>query len=149
MKTTFPIGVFGIIRDDEGRILLCLRNDYALRNLPGGGVESGESPWQAMIREVKEETGLDVEITKLVGVYTKSNKDDVVFSFECKVISWEITLNEEAQEIKYFAFQDFPKNTVPKQVERVKDFLESKSDTAIMKIQTSPSSIDLVKEGKL
>lgn len=87
MKTTFPIGVFGIIRDDEGRILLCLRNDYALRNLPGGGVESGESPWQAMIREVKEETGLDVEITKLVGVYTKSNKDDVVFSFECKVVS--------------------------------------------------------------
>ena len=40
MKAMFPLGVFGIIRDNDGRILLCLRNDYNLRNLPGGGVET-------------------------------------------------------------------------------------------------------------
>ncbi len=102
-----------------------------------------------MVREAKEETGLDIEILRLAGVYTKSNKDDVVFSFECKVIGGEIVLNDEAQEIRYFAFQDLPKNTVPKQVERIKDLLQNTSDKPVMKIQTSLSAIDLVKEGKL
>ena len=56
MKSTFTIGVFGIIRDEQNRVLLCLRNDYDLWNLPGGTLEQGESPWQGVIREVKEET---------------------------------------------------------------------------------------------
>lgn len=46
MKQTFTIGVFGIIRDEQDRVLLVLRNDYDLWNLPGGGLENGEAPWQ-------------------------------------------------------------------------------------------------------
>lgn len=148
MKQSFTIGVFGIIRDRENRILLCLRNDYDLWNLPGGGLEKGETPWQGVIREVKEETGLDVEIIQLAGIYSKPEKDEIIFSFECKVIGGKITLNEEARDIQYFSFSKIPKNTSLHQVERIQDLLENK-DGILLKVQTGKSSLELIKEGKL
>ncbi len=148
MKQTFTIGVFGIIRDDQDRVLLVLRNDYDLWNLPGGGLEKWESPREWVIREVKEETGLHVEIVKLAGVYSKPEQGDIVFSFECKIIGGEITLNEEAKDIQYFSLHDIPKNTSAKQVERIKDLFEQGNEV-IMKVQTGKSSIELIKEGKL
>jgi ADP-ribose pyrophosphatase YjhB (NUDIX family) len=148
MKQTFTIGVFGIIRDEDDRVLLFLRNDYDLWNLPGGALEKGEAPWQGVVREVKEETGYDVQVVRLAGVYSKPDKDEVVFSFECKIISGEATLNEEAKEIKYFSFNEIPKNTSQKQVKRIKDLLEN-GDELIMKIQTGKSSIEKINEKKL
>ncbi|MFH0780072.1 MAG: NUDIX domain-containing protein [Parcubacteria group bacterium] len=148
MKHTFTIGVFGIIRDELNRVLLVLRHDYDLWNLPGGGLEKGESPWHCVIREVKEETGYDVEVVKLAGVYSKPERDEVCFSFECKITGGALTLNEEAKEIKYFHVHEIPKNTSTKQVERIKHLLEGGNET-IMKIQTGKSSIELIAEGKL
>ncbi len=146
MQQEFKIGVFGIIKDNEDRVLLCLRNDYNVWNLPGGRLEKGESPWDGVIREVKEETGLDVEIIKLIGLYSKPNKDEIVFSFECKVLAGELTLNNEAKDIKYFSVNEIPENTVQKQIERIKDFFENK-DSVILKVQqTEKSTIDLLKE---
>jgi len=65
-----------VVIDDQGRILLIKRSDNQLWALPGGGHDVGESIEEAAIREVKEETGLNVEITGLVGVYT--NPDHVI-----------------------------------------------------------------------
>jgi 8-oxo-dGTP pyrophosphatase MutT (NUDIX family) len=59
-----------IVADEHGRILLVKRRDNTLWALPGGGHDIGESIEQTAIREVKEETGLDVEVTRLVGIYT-------------------------------------------------------------------------------
>lgn len=56
--------------DDRGRIALVHRKDNGLWALPGGGMELGESIEDCARREVKEETGLTVEITGLVGIYT-------------------------------------------------------------------------------
>ena len=148
MKSQFTIGVFGMVFDEQNRVLLCHRKDHDLWNLPGGALESGEAPWNGVRREVKEETGLDVEVTKLVGVYSKPEKDDMVFSFVCKIKGGQITLNDEADQIEYFEIDKLPTNTVPKQVERIKDFLET-SDEVTLKIQTGKSTIELLKEGKL
>lgn len=123
MRQRFIIGAFGIIKDEEGKILLVLRNDFNAWNLPGGAIEKGETPWQGVIREVKEETGLDVEVVRLIGIYTKTEKNHIVFSFECKVIGGHIRLNNEAKEIKYFSFNEIPKNTLIKHVERIHDYL--------------------------
>ncbi len=148
MKSKFTIGVFGIIFDDKKRVLLCHRRDYDLWNLPGGGLESYETPWGGLIREVKEETGLDVKVLKLIGVYSKPYKNEIVFAFICKRIKGNITLNEEADKIDYFAIVKLPSNTVPKQVERIKDAVAN-SELAVFKVQSGRSSIDLLKEGKL
>ena len=56
----FRFGAFALIFDDRDRVLLCLRDDLNIWNLPGGGVELGESPWEAVVREVEEETGLEL-----------------------------------------------------------------------------------------
>ncbi|MBI3633099.1 MAG: NUDIX domain-containing protein [Candidatus Vogelbacteria bacterium] len=137
-----------MIFDEQNRVLLCHRRDHDLWNLPGGALESGEVPWDGVKREVKEETGLDVEITKLAGVYSKPDKDDMVFSFVCKILGGEIALNDEADQIEYFAIEKLPSNTVPKQVERIKDALQN-THAAILKVQTGRSALELLKEGKL
>ena len=59
-----------VVTDDQDRIVLIRRRDNDLWALPGGGMELGESIVDAAVREVKEETGLDVEVTGLIGVYT-------------------------------------------------------------------------------
>ncbi|WP_091015030.1 NUDIX domain-containing protein [Paenibacillus amylolyticus] len=59
-----------IIRDHMGRVLLQKRSDYGDWGLPGGGMEPGERIEETMIREVKEETGLDVSSYKLASIYT-------------------------------------------------------------------------------
>ena len=148
MKGQFTIGIFGIIFDDKKRVLLCHRRDYDLWNLPGGTLENGESPWDGVKREIKEETGLDAEIEILAGVYSKPDKNEIVFSFICKVIGGKITLNDEADKIEYFEIDKLPPKISQKQVERIKDFIEN-PDKTIYKVQTGKSSIELIKEGKL
>lgn len=144
----FTIGVFGIITDNEGRVLLCHRRDHDLWNLPGGGVERGESPWDALVREIKEETGLEAEPVHLTGVYSKPDKNEVVLSFACQITGGKITLADEADRIEYFELGQIPKNTSPKQVERIKEYFSDKSKTKY-RVQTGPSSIDLIKQGKI
>lgn len=144
----FTVAVFGIITDEQGRVLLCHRRDYDLWNLPGGGVEVGENPWDAMIREIKEETGLDATPVHLTGVYSKPNKNEIVLSFACQVTGGEITLNDEADKIEYFKIEDVPKNTSQNQVDRVKEYLADKNKT-YFRAQTRPPSIQLIKEGKM
>ena len=148
MQQQFTIGIFGLIFDEQARILLCHRRDYDLWNLPGGGLEDGETPWNGLIREVKEETGLEVEIENLAGVYSKTDKNEIVFNFRCRVIGGELTLNDEADRLEYFSFNEIPSNTSPKQVERIKDVFQQKTGV-ILKEQTGKSSIDLMKEGSL
>jgi ADP-ribose pyrophosphatase YjhB (NUDIX family) len=55
----------------DGKVLLTRREDFQVWCLPGGHVEPGESLAQAAIREVLEETGLDVRLTRLVGLYSR------------------------------------------------------------------------------
>jgi len=148
MKPQFTIGTFGIIFDENKRVLLCHRRDYDLWNLPGGTLESEEAPWDGAKREIKEETGLDVEIEKLAGVYSKQGKNEVVFSFICKVIGGKITLNDEADRIEYFDLDKLPANTSPNQVQRIFDTVNYPNELSL-KVQSGKSSIELIKEGKL
>jgi len=148
MKHKITFGVFGIITNKQDEVLLCHRNDYDLRNMPGGGLEKCETPWNGVIREVKEETGLDVEVSRLMGVYSKPHKDEIVFIFVCNVIGGKLTLNKEARDLQYFTLNKIPKNTVPKQVERLKHYFEDK-EKIYLKEQEGKSSIDMVKAGNL
>lgn len=144
----FTIGVFAIIFDDNDRILFCHRTDYDLWNLPGGRLKKGEDPWEGIIREVKEETGFDVKVEKITGIYSKPRENDLVIQFICKITGGKIKINSEADKIKYFAFKNIPRNTVPKHIERIKDFFDN-PDKFYMKKQTGQRVRDLIEKGLL
>jgi 8-oxo-dGTP diphosphatase len=61
---------FAAVRDVTGRVLLVRRCDTGDWELPGGHVDPGESASDAVVRETAEESGITVEVTGLVGIYT-------------------------------------------------------------------------------
>jgi ADP-ribose pyrophosphatase YjhB (NUDIX family) len=101
-----------IVSDGEGRILLHLRADSQLWGLPGGTMELGESIGQAVVREVKEETGLRVRPDGIVGVYSDP-RSIVAFSdgevrqqfsvcFACTVLSGRLKPSSESLQLGFF-----------------------------------------------
>jgi 8-oxo-dGTP diphosphatase len=142
VKIMFSVGVFSLILDEKNRILLCHRTDRDLWNLPGGGLERGETPWQGVIREVKEEVGLDAEVIKLQGVYSKAFEDDIILSFVCRKVGGKLTLSDEADDIKYFSIDELPINTVPRHIERIKDFY-SNNEKVVLKGYYSSDSLGI------
>jgi mutator protein MutT len=133
----FTIAAFAVIFDELDRVFLCHRRDMDMWNLPGGGVESGEMPTEAVIREVREETGLEVVIEKLTGIYGKNYKDELVFTFICLIVGGEMTSTSECSENQYFALEDLPQNTIQKHVERILDAKRT-SNQPVFYRQTSP-----------
>ena len=139
----FTIGAFGIIFDDRARVLLCHRRDMDAWNLPGGGVESGELPTEAVVREVREETGLEVVVERLVGVYGKVEKDEIVFAFGCRVVGGQLSTTEEADACAYFDIDGLPPNTLPKHVGRIHDAVAG-YDQPVFRRQVGPSTNKLL-----
>ena len=108
------VGVRGIVVDEQGRILL-VRHSYGGRSwfLPGGGHRGSESPAEALVREMREETGLEVEVTGLVGVYyyTGQYKRDHIYIFACRKIGGEVKrVGGEIADIGWFPPDDLPGN---------------------------------------
>ncbi len=104
--------VAAIVRNEAGQILFLVRTDNGLWDLPAGAVDPGETPAQAVVREVQEETGLLVEPLAVVGVFggegfriTYGNGDIVEYTvtvFECRIVSGELGgLDDEAAELHF------------------------------------------------
>lgn len=67
------VAVTAVIQDQTGRLLLIRRTDNDLYAIPGGALELGETLTQTVQREVMEETGIEVQVTSLIGVYSDPN----------------------------------------------------------------------------
>ncbi len=136
---THRVGAFSIIRDESGRVLLSRRADSGWWNLPGGGVEPHESATEGIIREVREETGLEVDVGRLIGVYSKPQKHEIVLTFECHIKGGTITTTEEADHHAWFDPDGLPsEHFLPKHRERVDDALRNQL-AAFVRDQRQPS----------
>lgn len=58
-----------VLSEDRRKVLLLRREIFILWDLPGGGIEDGENPADAAVRECREETGYDIEVDRLIGTY--------------------------------------------------------------------------------
>ncbi len=128
------IGCSAVIFDADKKILLTRRSDNGLWCLPSGAMEPGESVAEACAREVWEETGLNVDVVRLVGVYSDphriivypdGNKVHIVaLSFEAKVTGGELGLSNETTEFGYFTLEEAAKmEIIGNHLERVRDAL--------------------------
>jgi ADP-ribose pyrophosphatase YjhB (NUDIX family) len=97
------VSVAGVITDDHGRALLIQRADNHRWEPPGGVLELGESIPDGLRREVREETGLDVEPVRLTGVYKNMNRGIVALVFRCKITGGDLTTTDEASDFRWAA----------------------------------------------
>jgi 8-oxo-dGTP diphosphatase len=102
------IGVFAIIFDEHERVLLAHRHDLDRWNLPGGRVEGGETPWDALKREVQEEVGITISINELTGLYAYPSADDLILQFLCSWMGGSLSLSDEADAIQFYALDALP-----------------------------------------
>jgi len=94
------IGAFGIV-EESGQILVCHRRDMDMWDLPGGGVDPSESPWGAAIREVKEETGLDVEATGDYLLIHRPDQNEISFCFYFKCVGGTLETSDEVRDLRF------------------------------------------------
>lgn len=78
------VSVAGAVVREDGRLLAIRRADNGTWELPGGVLELTESPEAGVIREVMEETGIQVEVNELTGVYKNTTRGIVALVFRCK-----------------------------------------------------------------
>lgn len=140
-NTRVRVGVGVIVLDSRGWILLEKRSDCGMWGLPGGRIEPGESVTEAAVREVKEETGLNVEITRLLGVYSEPESHIVTFLdngdvvhlvdilLEAKIISGELSISSESEALHFFNPTALPSDIVPPALAPLQDFLQGKTGT--------------------
>lgn len=113
-------GVAIVIFNKEGQVLLQKRADVKLWGIPSGHVEPGETVRDAAIREVLEETGLQVEITRLIGVYSEPSSQIfkypdgrithfVTCCFQAEVVGGNLTIcPPETLDLRYFPCDNLP-----------------------------------------
>ncbi|MFB5663670.1 NUDIX domain-containing protein [Alteribacillus sp. HJP-4] len=128
-------GVAVIILNEENQVLLQRRADVGLWGIPSGHIEIGETVSEAAIREVKEETNLDIRIKKLIGIYSDPNSQVFAYPngkvvhfittcFLAEVTGGELRCNsDESLDIKFFGQQKLPQDLLRMHPRWLKDAL--------------------------
>jgi ADP-ribose pyrophosphatase YjhB (NUDIX family) len=130
--------------NEAGEVLMIRRSDNDKWALPGGAVDLGESVAQAAIRETKEETGIDCEVTGLVGIYsdpkhiifyTSNGEARQEFSIvlTARPIGGEPTPSDESKEVRWLPPTKLPEYTMDRAMRRrVTDFLRGDPSPVII-----------------
>ena len=102
-----------VVTNDAGEILLQRRSDNDLWALPGGTMDLGERIAETVVREVREETGLEVEVTGIVGVYSDPGhviaysdgevRQEFNLCFAARLVGGQLSVSDESTEVRWVA----------------------------------------------
>ena len=142
MVTHLRPSVAAIVTNGDGRILLQRRSDNGLWGLPGGSVEIGESVSTAIVREVREETGLTVGVERLVGVYSDPAYQVVRYAdgnvvhyistlFACRILGGSLATCDETLDLQFFDPARLPEDMLAMHRIRVQDAMANHREAFI------------------
>ncbi|MBS4537294.1 NUDIX hydrolase [Clostridium sp. D2Q-11] len=148
---THIVAVDGIVENEKNEILLVKHRDKEIWTIPGGQVEIGENLTDALIREIKEESGIDVTVNKLVcissntGTYEGYNgygivPTKVMLGFTCSFIGGELSVSDETSDSRWVSKErvlDYITN--PNLIERFKAYLKFDGNIQYIEYITKPS----------
>jgi len=128
------VGSSAVVVDDESRILLQRRSDSGNWALPGGAMDIGETFTQSAIREVKEETGFDVRIERIVGIYSDPGhvfayadgevRQEFSICLACTITDGELRVSSESTDVRFFSFDEVPGLAMHESIrKRINDYL--------------------------
>jgi ADP-ribose pyrophosphatase YjhB (NUDIX family) len=105
------VAVTAVVLDDIDRVLMIQRTDNGLWAIPGGAQEVGETSTEAAVREIREETGLDVEVTGLIGIYSDPRhviayddgeiRQEFSICFRAHPIGGQLTPSSESRQVHW------------------------------------------------
>ena len=136
--TQVRLGVGVIVRNATGQILLEKRSDNGLWGPPGGRIEPGESVTEAAVRDVRDETGLTVAVTRLVGVYSEPADRIVTYldngdvrhlvdvMVEATILAGTLTCSHESEDLAFYAPEALPSDLVPPARRPLEDYLDNR-----------------------
>lgn len=133
------VAVAAIVRDDDGRVLMIERTDNNFWAVPGGAQDLGETTREAVIREVQEETGIEVEVTGIVGIYSDPGhviayddgevRQEFSIAFHARPIGGELRTSSESRRVHWVQPEDIDNlNMHPTMRLRVEHALENRSE---------------------
>lgn len=128
------VGGSAVVVDTEGRILLQRRSDSGNWALPGGAMDIGETFAESVVREVKEETGFDVRIERIIGIYSDPGH---VFAYDdgevrqefniclaATIAGGELAISSESTDVQFFALDELPGLTMHESIrKRIDDYV--------------------------
>jgi ADP-ribose pyrophosphatase YjhB (NUDIX family) len=134
--------VSAIVTDGNEGILLILRTDNNYWSIPGGGVKPGESVRQAAAREVKEETGIDCEVTGLVGIYSDPNhvaayddgevRQEFSICFTTRMLGGTAKTSNESSDVRFVPSGAIPQLKIHPSIRlRIQHYLEQRAEPYI------------------
>ena len=127
-----------VVINDQGEILLIRRSDNDNWAIPGGAIDLGESMSQAAIRETKEESGIDCEVTGLVGIYTDpkhvilytSNgeaRQEFSIVLTARPVGGKLTPSDESTEVRWVSTSEIDSYGMDRSMRlRVSDYLSER-----------------------
>jgi ADP-ribose pyrophosphatase YjhB (NUDIX family) len=115
------VSVAGIVVRDDGRVLAVRRRDNHHWEPPGGVLELGETFDQGVRREVLEETGIEVQVERLTGVYKNMPRGIVSLVFRCAPVGGQPTPTDEALSVRWLSIEEIRQRMDPAYIVRVTD----------------------------
>jgi len=130
--------VSAIVPDSKGGILLIRRTDNSYWSIPGGGVEPGESVSQAVVREVREETGMECEVTELVGIYSNPGhvaayddgevRQEFSICFTARLLGGSARTSDESSAVQFVLPADIPRYDIHPSIRiRIRHYLDQRA----------------------
>jgi 8-oxo-dGTP diphosphatase len=125
------VSVAAVLTDDHGRALLIQRADNGHWEPPGGVLELGETIEDGLRREVREETGLDIEAGQLTGVYKNMSRGVVALVFRAKITGGGLAASDEATAFRWASADQVRELAAEAHAVRVLDALTDEQRPAV------------------